>query len=200
MRPTGFLLVDVQECVKNPGFRLHIWSLNSRCVWLCASSMMNNWDPSKKPQRFQWRSRPQVLLRLVFLDSRMSKCVIQDLGRLLWYVCCWCGCFFFCNFPPAIIVFFWLCFMLSKAHFNSIHYITQMTFKEFQTLPKKHDIARALKNINTFSAEKKMAENKTNETHRCFLLWIFPGGSILQTTGQGSFRRRLHQVDGFLRV
>ena len=84
------------------------------------------------------------------------------------------GVSFFCNFPTAIIVFFLLCFMLSKAHFNSIHYITQMTFKDFQTLPKNHNIARALKKINTFSAEKNGGKPKPLFSFVNFSRWLNP--------------------------
>ena len=79
----------------------------------------------------------------------------------------------FLQLSPRNHRFFWLCFMLSKAHFNSIHYITQMTFKEFQTLPKKHDIARALKNINTFSAEKKWRKTKPTKPTVVFFCEFF---------------------------
>lgn len=122
--------------------------------WFWASSM-NNWDPSKKPQISMPVKTPSLVeVGLFTVDSRMSKCVMQNFGR---FVICLLlmRMFLFLQLSPAIIVFLFVCFMLSKAHFNSIHYITQMTFKDFQTLPKKTITSQGPWNKSTNVPPKK---------------------------------------------
>ena len=149
----------------------------------------------QKSHRFQWWSRLQFLLRLVFLDSRMSKCVMQNFGRFVICLLLMRVFLFFATFPPQSSFFFGC--VSCWVRLISIVYITLLKWhSKTSKLYQKTITSQGPWKKSTHFPPKKMVENQ----NRCFLLWIFPGGSILQTTGQGSFRRRLNEVDGLLRV